>query len=295
VLAARRPSIPPVQCMTAVSGTSNLSVIVLDALSDNYMYLIVDGSTKKAAVVDPADAGVAAAAAQAAGAEIAYVLTTHHHFDHAGGNAEMCKLVPGIQVVGGDSSIQAMTMKVTDGQALNLGALQVQCVHTPAHTSGHMSYLVKDTSSADAPMAIFTGDALFVGGCGRFFEGGPEQMLEGVAKLGGLPPTTQLFCGHEYTIKNLQFALHVEPHNKDAETKILWAQERRAAQEPTVPSTIGEELSFNPFMRVGEPTVQQHVGGGSNVDVMRKLRNAKDGFAGSSRPWIPGGGPLPGL
>ena len=92
-----------------------------------------------------------------------------------------------------------------------------------------------------------------------------------------------------------QFALHVEPQNKEAESKILWAQSARDAGQPTVPSTIGDELTFNPFMRVGQPSVQAHVGGDSEVDVMRKLRNAKDSFAGSSRPWIPGGGPLPGL
>ena len=92
-----------------------------------------------------------------------------------------------------------------------------------------------------------------------------------------------------------QFALHVEPQNADAERKILWAQEACAQGRPTVPSTIGDELKYNPFMRVREPTVQAHVGGGTDVDVMRKLRNAKDSFAGTSRPWIPGGGPLPGL
>ena len=100
----------------------------------------------------------------------------------------------------------------------------------------------------------------------------------------------------EYTVKNLQFALHVEPKNAAAERKILWAQDVQAKGEPTVPSTIGDELEHNPFMRVREPTVREHVGGGTDdVDVMRKLRNFKDTFAGSSRPWIPGGGPLPGL
>jgi hydroxyacylglutathione hydrolase len=104
-------------------------------------------------------------------------------------------------------------------------------------------------------------------------------------------------CGiAEYTVKNLQFALSVEPKNADAERKILWSQDARAKGEATVPSTIGEELAHNPFMRIREETVRQHVGGGTDdADVMRKLRNFKDTFAGSSRPWIPGGGPLPGL
>jgi hydroxyacylglutathione hydrolase len=99
----------------------------------------------------------------------------------------------------------------------------------------------------------------------------------------------------EYTIKNLQFALSVEPNNEAAQRKILWAQDRRATGDITVPSTIGEERSYNPFLRCSEPPVRDHVGGGSEVEVMRKLRNAKDSFAGTSRPWIPGGGPLPGL
>jgi len=277
-----------------VSVSPNLSVTVIDALSDNYMYLIEDRQSKTAAVVDPADPDAALAAASAAGVTIAFVLTTHHHFDHAGGNAAMAMNVPGIQVVGGDD-VQALSRKVSDGDAFALGGLEVRCVHTPAHTNGHMSYLVSDPASPDAPAAIFTGDALFVGGCGRFFEGGPEQMLQGATKLGSLQPTTLVFCGHEYTVKNLQFALHVEPKNGEAERKILWAQEQRQVRQPTVPSTVGEELTYNPFMRVGQPTVQAHVGGGNAVEVMRKLRNAKDSFAGSSRPWIPGGGPLPGL
>ena len=187
-----------------------------------------------------------------------------------------------------------MTRKVTDGEIIQVGGLEVRCIHTPAHTNGHMSYMATDPSTP-AASAIFTGDALFVGGCGRFFEGGPEQMLAGAAKIGALPPATMLFCGHEYTVKNLQFALHVEPKNADAERKILWAQEMRGAGKPTVPSTIGDELKFNPFMRTSQPSVAAHVGGGSDVEVMRKLRNAKDSFAGTTRPWIPGGGPLPGL
>ena len=286
--------------MAAHSLTPGFSVLVLDALSDNYMYLIIDEHAKVAAAVDPADAEVCFKAAEAHGVKIMTILTTHHHFDHAGGNEALQRLVPDVQIIGGEP-VQAATRRVGDGEAVHVGELRVRCVHTPAHTNGHMSYLVSDDRS-DAgelsPSAIFTGDALFVGGCGRFFEGGPDQMLEATAKLASLPPATLVFCGHEYTVKNLQFALAVEPENAAAQRKIVWAQQARRSQQPTIPSTIGDELLFNPFMRVREPSVRAHVGAQAadgDVLVMRKLRNAKDNFAGSSRPWIPGGGPLPGL
>ena len=183
--------------------TPNFSVTVLHALSDNFMYLIVDNATKHAALVDPADAEVAMRTANDMGVQIKFILTTHHHFDHAGGNNDVKKLVPDVEVIGGDD-VQGMTRKVSDGESFNVGNLRISCVHTPAHTNGHMSYLAQDPTAANSPAAIFTGDALFVGGCGRFFEGGPEQMLDGTTKLGALSPTTLVYCGHEYTIKNLQ-------------------------------------------------------------------------------------------
>ena len=272
--------------------SGGITVTALEALSDNYMYLIVDDVSKKAAVVDGVEPETCLKAAEAAGANIIMALTTHHHFDHAGGNADLKKRVEGIAIIGGEE-VQGMTKMVSDGEVLMLGNSEVRCVHTPAHTNGHTSYLV---SSSDGSGALFTGDALFVGGCGRFFEGTPQQMLATSAKFATLPPSTQVYCGHEYTIKNLQFALTVEPTSEAVCAKGAWAQEARAAGKSTVPSTIGEELSYNPFMRVAEPSVRAFVGGGTDdADVMRKLRNAKDNFAGSSRPWIPGGGPLPGL
>lgn len=246
------------------------------------MYLIVCESSKRALVVDPVDAEACIAAATSKGATIEYVLTTHHHFDHAGGNARMKELIPAVEVVAGDASSQGMTRHVVDAEKLTVGSLCVTCVHTPSHTSGHMSYLVE---APDQVGAVFTGDALFVGGCGRFFEGGPEQMLAGAKKLAALDASTQVYCGHEYTVKNLQFALTVEPDSQAAQRKIVWAQDERAAGRFTVPSTIGDEGTFNPFMRCHEKTVQQYVNATDEVEVMRKLRNAKDNFAGSSRPW----------
>jgi len=142
---------------------------------------------------------------------------------------------------------------------------------------------------------VFTGDILFVGGCGRFFEGTPEQMVASAAKLAQLPAATAVYCGHEYTTKNLEFAFEVEPQNADVIAKRTWAEATRKVGGRTVPSTIGEELKYNPFMRVGVAAIKKFTGADDDVTVMRILRNKKDTFAGSSRPWIPGGGPLPGL
>ena len=172
---------------------SGFSVTPLDALSDNYMYLIVDNVSKEAAVVDAVEPQKALKAAQDVGATIKFVLTTHHHFDHAGGNKEFKELVPDAEVIGGED-VQAMTRKVKDGEILSLGGLEVKCVHTPAHTNGHTSYLV--TGGGEQDGSLFTGDSLFVGGCGRFFEGTPEQMLATTAKFASLPHGTKVYCGH---------------------------------------------------------------------------------------------------
>ena len=270
-----------------------MEVHPVDALSDNYMYIIVDVASKQAMAIDPADADECVAAAKALGVTITTVLTTHHHFDHAGGNNDMKKLLGDIEVVGGDPTIQGLTRQANDSDELPLGTgIRVKCLHTPCHTSGHMSYLA---TASDGSAAVFTGDILFVGGCGRFFEGTPEQMLQSAKTLGALAPETKVYCGHEYTGKNLEFAFDVDPENPAVIAKRTWAEATRAKGGRTVPSTIGEELTYNPFMRVDSEVVRSYAGGSDEVDVMRKLRNKKDTFVGSSRPWIPGGGPLPGL
>jgi len=128
---------------------------------------------------------------------------------------------------------------------------------------------------------VFTGDTLFLGGCGRFFEGTAEQMYEALVNiLGKLPPDTKVFCGHEYSLQNLRFGLHVEPDNQSIKDKIEWCNEMRNSTpaQPTVPSTIAEELQINPFMRVGQPTVQAHAKQTDPIETMRALRAEKDNF-----------------
>uniref|UniRef100_A0A2C9K5P8 hydroxyacylglutathione hydrolase n=2 Tax=Biomphalaria glabrata TaxID=6526 RepID=A0A2C9K5P8_BIOGL len=226
-----------------------MKVKILPALEDNYMYLIIDEATKQCAVVDPVEPDKVEAALSDEGVNLTTVLTTHHHWDHAGGNEQLIKSLGSKEVVGGDTRIGALTRKVTHGDELKIGNLNVKCLFTPCHTAGHICYYV--TNPNDSESAVFTGDTLFVAGCGKFFEGTPDQMYKALVEiLGTLPPETKVYCGHEYTVNNLKFAESVEPNNKQLISKLELAKTLRQSGTPTIPSTIKEELSFNPFMRV---------------------------------------------
>nr|XP_022916686.1 hydroxyacylglutathione hydrolase, mitochondrial isoform X1 [Onthophagus taurus] len=256
-----------------------MRVCVLPALTDNYMYLIIDENTNQAAVVDPVEPETVLNAVKEEKVNLTKVLTTHHHWDHAGGNETLIKKSKGaLQVFGGDHRIGALTNEVKHGDQFAIGDIHVTCLFTPCHTSGHICYYM---NSAGQQPAVFTGDTLFIGGCGRFFEGTAEQMYCSlIEKLSMLPDQTRVFCGHEYTLQNLKFAQHVEPNNKVIEQKIAEAQAKRDNKEPTVPSTIGDEKKINPFMRVTEPSVQQHAGTGDAIETMRLIRKEKDTFKG---------------
>ena len=190
---------------------STMRVRILPALSDNYMYLLVDENTKEAAIVDPVDPDCVIKAVEEEGVKLTTILTTHHHWDHAGGNKEMVSKVPGLVVIGGDDRIDGVTRKVTHGDDLNVGGIHVSCLFTPCHTTGHICYYV----TQDGDKMVFTGDTLFLGGCGRMFEGTAEQMYHAlIGILTKLPPETKVFCGHEYSLQNLGYGNHVEPDNQ---------------------------------------------------------------------------------
>ncbi|KAL9957554.1 hypothetical protein ACROYT_G039196 [Oculina patagonica] len=252
----------------------DMKVHILPALSDNYMYLVVDEKTQEAAIVDPVEPKKVVEAVKNEGVKLTTVLTTHHHWDHAGGNEELAQLVKGLTVCGGDDRIGALNKKVGHGDQLKVGNLDVKCLFTPCHTSGHICYVV-----SGQPSAVFTGDTLFRAGCGKFFEGRPPDMYKALIEiLGKLPHDTLVYCGHEYTVNNLKYAVHVEPENPDIHQQIEWAKNKREANEPTVPSTIGDEFKFNPFMRVQEESVKKYAEKTDPVDVMGFLRRDKDMF-----------------
>ncbi|XP_019430954.1 PREDICTED: hydroxyacylglutathione hydrolase cytoplasmic [Lupinus angustifolius] len=258
-----------------------MKIYHVPCLQDNYSYLIVDESTKDAAVVDPVEPQKVLEVANLHGLNLKLVLTTHHHWDHAGGNEQIKQLVPGIKVYGGSiDNVKGCTDKVENGDKVSLGAdINILSLHTPCHTKGHISYYV--TSKEDENPAVFTGDTLFIAGCGKFFEGTAEQMYQSLCvTLGSLPKPTKVYCGHEYTVKNLQFALTIEPDNLKLQEKLTWAQKQQQAGQPTIPSTIEEELETNPFMRVDLPVLQEKVGFKSPVEALREIRERKDNWRG---------------
>lgn len=230
-----------------------MRVVPIPCLRDNYAYLVICESTNRAAVVDPSQAAPVKAAVEAEGVELVAIWNTHHHWDHTGGNAELVEAIDGLEVVGHASDqgrIPGQTKKVDEGDTVTLGdSVSAAIIHNPGHTSGAISYHIAD------PGVVFTGDTLFAGGCGRVFEGTPEQMTASLDKLAALPPATRVYCGHEYTAANLRFAAAVEPDNQPLAERRREVDEIRAADRPTVPYTIEIDLATNPFLRVREPAV----------------------------------------
>ncbi|CAG0896657.1 unnamed protein product [Cyprideis torosa] len=254
-------------------------VQALPANSDNFMYLIIDKGTRETLAVDPVDPDLLLHHVNENRGNMTRVLTTHHHWDHAGGNGRLAKMKPGLEFIGGDERIDAINSRVKHGEMLNFGAnLKILCLATPCHTTGHICYYIHGNSPDSR--VVFTGDTLFIGGCGRFFEGTATEMHEALNKiLGKLPGNTSVFCGHEYTVQNLKYGLHVEPNNEAMRKKMEWAQAQRAQRLPTVPSTIDQEKLHNPFMRVDQRSVQEHTGTiGDEVATMAALRKEKDRF-----------------
>uniref|UniRef100_A0A2K5QAH2 Hydroxyacylglutathione hydrolase, mitochondrial n=1 Tax=Cebus imitator TaxID=2715852 RepID=A0A2K5QAH2_CEBIM len=229
-----------------------MKVEVLPALTDNYMYLVMDDETKEAAIVDPVQPQKVVEEAKKHGVKLTTVLTTHHHWDHAGGNEKLVKLEPGLKVYGGDDRIGALTHKVTHLSTLQVGSLNVKCLSTPCHTSGHICYFVTKPGGSQPP-AVFTGDTLFVAGCGKFYEGTADEMCKALLEvLGRLPPDTVGFPswrpltghtpGHLYTINNLKFARHVEPGNAAVQEKLAWAKVSGAFPAQCLPVGCAEPL-----------------------------------------------------
>lgn len=258
---------------------TTMKIKILPALSDNYMYLLMDEHSKEAAIVDPVEPKTVLAAVEEAGATLTTVLTTHHHWDHAGGNKELVELFgKPLKVVGGDDRIGALTQKVSHGDSFTVGSLKIECLFTPCHTQGHICYNVTSDDPEHKP-AVFTGDTLFLGGCGKFFEGNAAEMHKALIEiLGTLPDHTYVYCGHEYALQNLKFGSNVEPNNAAILEKKAWVQKRRDEGLPSVPSTIGEEKQINPFMRVAEASVQQHANTSDPVATMAAIRAEKDNW-----------------
>jgi len=223
-----------------------MAIIPVPQLSDNYAYLVVDDGTKQCGVVDCSEAPKVLAEVERRGLKLVTVLPTHWHFDHVGGNEDLVRALPGLRVYGAraeNGRIPAQTHAVNDGDTVEVGTLKARVIGIPAHTNGHIAYYFPQLD------AVFTGDTLFIAGCGRVFEGKAQTMVDSLRKLAALPDSTQVYCGHEYTQKNLQFALTLEPNNQVLKAKYDWTVKMRRDGKYTIPSMIGDEKQFNPFLR----------------------------------------------
>jgi hydroxyacylglutathione hydrolase len=228
---------------------SALRIEPVPAFEDNYLWLLARG--REAAIVDPGDAAPVEARLAHDGLHLTAILVTHHHPDHVGG-VERLKARFGAHVYGpAGEDIPARDTVLTEGDAIEVLGVRFDVLDVPGHTRGHIAY------HAPSIEALFCGDTLFAGGCGRLFEGTPAQMHASLAKLARLPGATRVYCAHEYTVANLRFARAVEPDNAALAARLRACEETRARGEPTVPSTIAEELATNPFLRCDEPAVRR--------------------------------------
>jgi hydroxyacylglutathione hydrolase len=255
-----------------------MKVIPIPQLSDNYAYLVIDPATGEAGIVDCAEVAPILDAVDREGVTLTAILPTHHHFDHVGGNEDLLAARPGLIVYGFDDRVPGLTDRVGHGDRVRVGSLEARVLSIPAHTTGHIAYYFEKED------AVFTGDTLFAGGCGRLFEGDAAMMIDSLQKLRELPEDTKVYFGHEYTVKNLDFALTLEPGNQALREKRQWAATTTAGGGYTTPTSIASEKATNPFFRWESAELRRTLADRfpelpmDDVSVFAKTRQLKDNF-----------------
>ena len=257
-----------------------MQVIRLAALSDNYIFVVHDPKQNIAAVVDPAEAKPVLEKLKELKASLVAIFNTHHHNDHVGGNRELMQQFPDVTVYGGAEDkgrIPGQQVFLQEGDRVQFADRTADVIFVPGHTRAHIAYYFPPENPGETG-ELFCGDTLFAGGCGRLFEGTPTQMVDSLSKLRALPDNTRVWCAHEYTLKNLQFALTVDAENLDLQTRYAEVQDARRRREATVPSQLGVEKRTNPFLRWEAPALQSAVKSKEPVQTFARLRGMKDRF-----------------
>lgn len=252
----------------------------LPALSDNYIFVLYDPQQKLAATVDPAAAEPVLKCLQALDARLVAIFNTHHHFDHVGGNRELKQQYPQAVVYGSaedQGRIPHQEVFLKEGDTVTFGERSGKVFFVPGHTRGHIAYYFPPTEGGETG-ELFAGDTMFVGGCGRLFEGTPTQMVDSLGKLKTLPDKTRLWCAHEYTLKNYQFAMSVEPDNPLVQARYEEVQQARREGKATVPSLLEQEKQTNPFLRWDDENLSAIAQSSDPVQTFARLRGMKDRF-----------------
>ena len=257
---------------------NNMKIVQIPLLRDNYAYLLICEKTKQAAILDPSEAEPVLRRIEAEQVSFQAILNTHHHRDHTGGN-EGILAKHKVEVYGHKSDqtrVPGLTHGVDEGDEVRIGDMNGKVFFIPGHTTGHIAFLFDNN--------LFCGDTLFTAGCGRLFEGTPEQMHASLKKLMALADNTKVYCGHEYTESNLRFAMSVEPKNPKLASRFERVQGLRSRGIPTVPSTMEEEKQTNPFLRWDSKELQASVRSANPntaldpVSVFAAVRKMKDSF-----------------
>lgn len=241
---------------------NNIKIEIIPCLQDNYSYLIIDENKNDACVVDPSEAKPIINFIEKENINLKYILNTHHHFDHIGGNIELKEKYNSI-VVGykyDAKRIPEINVLVEDNQIWKEDNFEAKIIHIPGHTTGHIAFYFFNEK------IIFTGDTLFSLGCGKIFEGTYKEMFESLSKIKNLPEDTKIYCGHEYTLQNSKFCIKHDPQNQDLQNKITKINEKLKNNVPTIPSILKDEKECNIFLRA------------KNVESFSKLRDLKDNF-----------------
>ena len=253
-----------------------LNVNIIPCLQDNYSFVIHDTKTDIVAVVDPSEFDPVDNFIKKKFKKIDYIFNTHHHFDHIGGNLNLQKKY-NAKIIGSkkdEKRIPGINIKLSNNENFKLGSVDFKTFLIPGHTTGHICFYAKREK------VVFTGDTLFSLGCGRVFEGTHLEMLTSLNVIKKLPIDTQIYCGHEYTQKNLEFCIKYEIDNNRLKKKKKWITSRLNQKQPTIPTTVEEELYTNIFLRFDNPNVKKSLDmeDSTELEVFKKLRNLKDVF-----------------